>query len=71
MSSGHETKKDNRKHADTVHDKTFSVILLLIDKTNVNHASILEHTKHRTNQRVSLKSGQDLGLFILKGSIYL
>jgi hypothetical protein len=61
MSSGYETKKDNRNHADTVHGKTFSVILLLIGKTNVNHAGIFEHTKHRTKQRVSLKSGQGFG----------
>jgi len=57
-------------HADTVHGKTFSVILLLIDKTNVNHTSILEHTKHRTTQRVGLKSGQGFGSVRLK-RVYL
>jgi len=70
MTSGYETKKDNRNHADTAHGKTFNVILLLIDKTNVNHASILEHTKHRTTQRVSLKSGQGFGYVRLK-RVYL
>jgi len=70
MTSGYETKKDNRNHADTVHGKTFSVILLLIDKTKVNQASILEHTKHRTTQRVSLESGQGFGPVRLK-RVYL
>jgi hypothetical protein len=70
MASGYETKKDNRNHADTVHGKTFSVILLLTDKTKVNHASILEHTKHRKTQSVSLKSGQGFESFHLK-RVYL
>jgi hypothetical protein len=53
--SGYEIKKDNKKYADTIHGKAFSVILPLIDKTYVNPCKYLATHKAWEDSKSELK----------------